>query len=169
MIRMRSFLLILLALGVLGCPTKEEEGDPNGFLQYLYVLYLDGGFNPKEYFCRNVNGSIANDQEVTTNEGLGIKKGPGPNGTNIELTLLDSSGCHLRALLYYCDFFDNAFLYPPSGSGTCNIGGTVIGSGNQLNCTIYPSSYYRYALRVIPEDSSNLYSSCSYSIKVTDF
>lgn len=166
----RLFPYFLFAIFLVSCPKpqSEKDGETNQLIN-LIVMYNDGVFNPKEYFCRNTIGTITNDQVVNTNTALGIKKFPGQNGTSLELTLADGSGCHVRVRVYYCDFFDNAFVSPPDNSGSCGIGDIVSGNGNQLLCTVIPSSYYRYALNVIPEDNTNQYANCNYSIKLTDF
>ncbi|WP_167884016.1 hypothetical protein [Leptospira wolffii] len=148
-------------------PQSEKDGETN-LLINLIVMYNDGMFNPKGYFCEHTTGTITNGQTKNTNVGSGIKKFPGANGTSLELTLLDSSGCHIRWSLDYCDLFDNTFSVPNPSSGECGPGGTLNTNGEQIVCSIHPPPFHKYALNIIPEDSSHLYTNCSYSIKLTD-
>ncbi|MFB5652469.1 hypothetical protein ACE5IS_17640 [Leptospira wolffii] len=155
-------------------PQSEKDGETN-LLINLIVMYNDGMFNPKEYFCRSVNAGIPNNQEVFVNSGQGVKKVPGANGTNLELKILDSSGCKIRFELYYCDWFDNAIylLSPPPNPGTCETSsfGYLEGpSGNQIICSINRSDYFKYAIYSYSVDATGkVPTTCDYSIKVTDF
>ncbi|PJZ64554.1 hypothetical protein CH371_17420 [Leptospira wolffii] len=155
-------------------PQSEKDGETN-LLINLIVMYNDGVFNPKEYFCRNVTSSLPNGQLVFSNTGSGGKNFPGPNGTNLELTILDNSGCKIRFELYYCDWFDNAIyqLGPPPNPGTCEASSFSFlegPSGNQIVCSINRSNYYKYAVYFNGRDSSGTMPAvCDFSVKVTDF
>ncbi len=138
-------------------------------------MYNDGVFNPRENFCRNVNNTIPNGQVVNVSVGQGVKKIPGANGTDLEIVIQDSSGCKVRFELYYCDVFNNTlYLFDaPPDPGTCanNDFSYIEGpSGNQLNCSINRSNYYKYAIQTYSVDSTGtIPTACNYTIKVTDF
>ncbi|TGL28464.1 hypothetical protein EHQ52_19570 [Leptospira koniambonensis] len=176
---MKSKLIILYSVFgffFLGCPQDpNDKYEDQNRLIYLSMLYWDGAFVPRENYCRNLISSIPNNQEVFVSIGQGVKKEPGFNGTNLELKILDSSGCKIRFELYYCDWFDNAvyLLDPPPNPGTCNISAFTYlegPSGNQINCSINRSNYYRYAIYSYAVDSAgDVPASCNYSIKVTNF
>lgn len=173
----RVFIYSIFLFCFASCPKPQSEKDgETNLLINLIVMYNDGVFNPKEYFCRNVNSSIPDNQVIiVTTGGQGVKKFPGPNGTNLSIKILDSGGCKIRFELYYCDWFDNSIYWfdPPPNSGTCNASAFsyIEGpSGTEMSCSINRSDYYRYAIYSYSLDATGTFSvPCDYSIQVMDF
>lgn len=171
----RLFLYSGLLFCFLACPKAEEKKDSSGTLFYLYITHLYREFDPWEHFCRDVNDSIPNNQEVFVNITKSIKQAPGPNGTNLGLTILENSGCRIQFQLNYCNGFDSTlpFESPPPDSGTCNnynfsyLEGP---SGSQINCSINRSDYSKFAIHFYALEASEITpTTCDYSIQVTDF